>query len=176
MVGIAQLVSASDCGSEGRGFESHYPPHFYTGLSPSGKAQDFDSCIPMVRIHLAQPFCLANTGVSPRGKASDSGSDIPRVQILPPQPADLEGSYRLSGANLIQIIFCQHSAGRVPANKFIPHTGVSPRGKASDSGSDIPRVQILPPQPDSVRNVKRFGPFPFSPQKRGSRLRRDVFN
>ena len=27
MVDIAQLVSASDCGSEGRGFESHYPPH-----------------------------------------------------------------------------------------------------------------------------------------------------
>ena len=27
MVDIAQLVSASDCGSEGRGIESHYPPH-----------------------------------------------------------------------------------------------------------------------------------------------------
>ena len=27
MVGIAQLVRASDCGSEGRGFESHYSPH-----------------------------------------------------------------------------------------------------------------------------------------------------
>ena len=27
MVDIAQLVSAADCGSEGRGFESHYPPH-----------------------------------------------------------------------------------------------------------------------------------------------------
>ena len=26
MVGIAQLVRASDCGSEGRGFESRYPP------------------------------------------------------------------------------------------------------------------------------------------------------
>ena len=26
MVGIAQLVRASDCGSEGRGFESHYLP------------------------------------------------------------------------------------------------------------------------------------------------------
>ena len=26
MVGIAQLVRASDCGSEGRGFKSHYPP------------------------------------------------------------------------------------------------------------------------------------------------------
>ena len=69
MVGIAQLVSAPDCGSGGLGFESRYPPfylnfkkaaikHFYRndniGLSPSGKAQDFDSCIPMVQIHLAQ--------------------------------------------------------------------------------------------------------------------------
>ena len=27
MVDIAQLVSASDCGSEGRGFDSHHPPH-----------------------------------------------------------------------------------------------------------------------------------------------------
>ena len=42
MVGVAQLVSAPDCGSGGRGFESLYPP--YNGLSPSGKAQDFDSC------------------------------------------------------------------------------------------------------------------------------------
>ena len=55
MVGIAQLVSASDCGSEGHGFESHYPPSFLLmclydtlgvilGLSPSGKAQHFDCC------------------------------------------------------------------------------------------------------------------------------------
>ena len=27
MVGIAQLVRAPDCGSGGRGFEFHYPPH-----------------------------------------------------------------------------------------------------------------------------------------------------
>ena len=27
MVDVAQLVRASDCGSEGRGFEPHYPPH-----------------------------------------------------------------------------------------------------------------------------------------------------
>lgn len=26
-VGVAQLVRASDCGSEGRGFKSHHPPH-----------------------------------------------------------------------------------------------------------------------------------------------------
>ena len=73
MVGIAQLVSAPDCGSGGQGFESLYPPYivlmekslkrlfiFNTrpkrniGLSPSGKAQDFDSCITVVQIHLAQ--------------------------------------------------------------------------------------------------------------------------
>ena len=52
MVGIAQLVSAPDCGSGGRGFKSLYSPLVYyqmiadinDGLSPSGKAQDFDSC------------------------------------------------------------------------------------------------------------------------------------
>ena len=54
MVGIAQLVSAPDCGSGGPGFESQYPPLAcgrngilvsYIGLSPSGKAQHFDCCI-----------------------------------------------------------------------------------------------------------------------------------
>lgn len=28
MVGVAQLVRVSDCGSDGRGFESRHPPHF----------------------------------------------------------------------------------------------------------------------------------------------------
>ena len=52
MVGMVQLVSTPDCGSGGQGFESLYPPAFFLseyvvndGLSPSGKAQDFDSCI-----------------------------------------------------------------------------------------------------------------------------------
>ena len=53
MVGMAQLVSAPDCGSGGPGFESQYPPLAcgrngilvsYIGLSPSGKAQHFDCC------------------------------------------------------------------------------------------------------------------------------------
>ena len=55
MVGIAQLVSAPDCGSGGQGFESLYPPSLHEcvkvdtlgvilGLSPSGKAQHFDCC------------------------------------------------------------------------------------------------------------------------------------
>ena len=33
MVGMAQLASASDCGSEGRGFESLYPPFIYSEKS-----------------------------------------------------------------------------------------------------------------------------------------------
>ena len=28
MVVVVQLVRTSDCGSEGRGFKSHHPPHF----------------------------------------------------------------------------------------------------------------------------------------------------
>ena len=46
MVGIVQLVRASVCGTECRGFESHYPPHFnfnIQGYSQVGKAPDFDS-------------------------------------------------------------------------------------------------------------------------------------
>ena len=59
MVGIAQLVSAPDCGSGGQGFESLYPPCLIIiGLSPSGKAQDFDSCITLVRIQLVQLILL----------------------------------------------------------------------------------------------------------------------
>ena len=64
MVGVAQLVRAPDCGSGGRRFESDHPPHknkgkvraahanrsdffsyLHTGMSPSGKARDFDSRI-----------------------------------------------------------------------------------------------------------------------------------
>ena len=34
MVGVSQLVRASDCGSEGRGFESHHPPHMKRKPNP----------------------------------------------------------------------------------------------------------------------------------------------
>jgi len=30
---VAQLVRASDCGSEGRGFETHHPPSFFLHIS-----------------------------------------------------------------------------------------------------------------------------------------------
>ena len=46
------MVRAPDCGSGGRRFDSVHPPHMRRGrgpgapfgMSPSGKAQDFDSC------------------------------------------------------------------------------------------------------------------------------------
>ena len=42
MVGMAQLVSAPDCGSGGRGFESHYPPLLKIWVTSSvGRALDF---------------------------------------------------------------------------------------------------------------------------------------
>ena len=40
MVDVAQLVRASDCGSEGRGFESLHPPHFYRLLTFSGMSSN----------------------------------------------------------------------------------------------------------------------------------------
>ena len=49
MVGLVQLVRAPVCGTGGHRFESDIPPHFFwitpvtIGVSPSGKARDFDS-------------------------------------------------------------------------------------------------------------------------------------
>lgn len=57
MVGIVQLARAPDCGSGGRGFESHYPPHL-VGCSQVVRHQTltlafrrFESCHPSHVIH-----------------------------------------------------------------------------------------------------------------------------
>jgi hypothetical protein len=39
VVGIAQLVRAPDCGSGGRGFDSHYSPHFCWDVAKSVRHQ-----------------------------------------------------------------------------------------------------------------------------------------
>ena len=71
MVGMVQLVSAPDCGSGYHGFESHYPPFFFfIGLSPSGKAQDFDSCIRWLE-HLT--FNQVVRGSNPRTLSTNAG-------------------------------------------------------------------------------------------------------
>lgn len=47
MVGVAQSVRASGCGSEGRGFDPHRPPHclerFYALVAQLDRATDFGS-------------------------------------------------------------------------------------------------------------------------------------
>ncbi len=47
MVGVAQLVRASGCGSEGRGFDPHHPPHkflsFFAFVAQLDRAPDFGS-------------------------------------------------------------------------------------------------------------------------------------
>ena len=56
---MAQLVSAPDCGSGGRGFESHYPPHIFFCPSILG-------CRQVVR---HQTLTLAFAGPSPASPA-----------------------------------------------------------------------------------------------------------
>ncbi len=53
MVGIAQLVARQIVALKVQGSSPCTHPLFL-GLSPSGKAQHFDCCITVVRIHLAQ--------------------------------------------------------------------------------------------------------------------------
>ena len=52
MVDVAQLVRASDCGSEGRGFEPHLPPkilnalgHFYFKMNINKKVEFTNSTV-----------------------------------------------------------------------------------------------------------------------------------
>ena len=100
MVGVAQSVRAPGCGPGGRGFESLHSPHYFLGVSPSGKAQDFDFCIRWFKSsYPCQEICgsrqdrpmirqisvlIFNVGVSPSGKATDSDSVIREFKSLHP--------------------------------------------------------------------------------------------
>ena len=80
MVGMAQLVSAPDCGSGGRGFESLYPPCCDSSkVCASSEENDM----------LAEAFdehrdnertCSRDVGLSPSGKALDFDSSIRRFE------------------------------------------------------------------------------------------------
>ena len=95
MVGIAQLVRAPGCGPGGRGFESHYSPHKFKytlfGVSPSGKARDFDSRIRRFKsCHPSQQDRVdPDDGVSPSGKAWDSDSHIRGFESFHPSQQTL---------------------------------------------------------------------------------------
>lgn len=57
MVAVVQLVRASDCGSECRGFESHLPPH---------KKRKFDKNVPL--------FCYCTNNHNKEGKTAPKNS------------------------------------------------------------------------------------------------------
>ncbi len=64
MVGIAQLVRAPDCGSGGRGFKSHYPPHPPSGPLRAGVVE-------------GPPADGAGSAPDPRADGGrDAGSDV----------------------------------------------------------------------------------------------------
>ena len=81
MVGVVQLVRAPDCGSGGRGFESHHSPHYRVyllisilGRSQVGKARDFDSRIR--RFESCRPSHMTHSA----GRAPDSPSECPAFE------------------------------------------------------------------------------------------------
>ena len=60
MVDVAQLVRVADCGSEGRGFESHLPPEQNKRskeMSQSGIFLFLDSMV-QIYLHTYEVFCL----------------------------------------------------------------------------------------------------------------------
>ena len=76
MVDIVQLVRASVCGTECRGFESHYPPHFFLKRIWTRPVHDY-------RINMM--------GYSQVGKASDFDSDIRKFKSCHPSQIFLDG-------------------------------------------------------------------------------------
>ena len=94
-VGIAQFGRASDCGSECRGFESHYPPHRQAGnLGSIAKAADGKdgrkkSYIILAQLYFVLLFCgvalqaqsTAVTGTIQGIVLDSSGAPMPNVQV-----------------------------------------------------------------------------------------------
>ena len=81
MVDIAQLVSVPGCGPGGRGFESHYSPHFE-------KTERFYIKNAVYLLHNLKIGdminCVDTLGVSPSGKAPDFDSGIRRFKSCYP--------------------------------------------------------------------------------------------
>ena len=65
MVDIAQLVRASDCGSEGRGFESLYPPQIFVPFDREGYCSLFIGILGCRQAVRHQTLTLAFVGSNP---------------------------------------------------------------------------------------------------------------
>ena len=97
--GYGEAVNTADCGSVTRGFDPHYSPHnlhivIIVGVSPSGKATDFDSVMrwfdpshPCQHDSLAQlaEHLTFNQGVprSSRGWVTNFGPLVKRLRHRP---------------------------------------------------------------------------------------------
>ena len=58
MVGLAQMVRASDCGPEGRGFNSHIPPQIKNAGIVQRLVYQFSKLRMAVRFRLPAPFFM----------------------------------------------------------------------------------------------------------------------
>jgi hypothetical protein len=83
MAGVAQLVRASDCGSEGRGFKSHHSPH----ANPYRKVGFCNLRQPPARLlglySLIGPILAAVSIISRKTSISTSSRRLKRIQLLP---------------------------------------------------------------------------------------------
>ena len=66
------MVRASDCGSEGRGFESLYPPHKLISRTYAGE----EVRVRIVCVCKGKELIKQDVGMSPSGKAPDFDSGI----------------------------------------------------------------------------------------------------
>ena len=94
MVDVVQLVRASDCGSECRGFESHLPPK----INPVNRKICRDSCflylIPSSTVRKVLYFCNSNGGVDVASCSAagedDSHGYSPLFRTLRDAPGNIE--------------------------------------------------------------------------------------
>ena len=107
-VGIAQLVSAPDCGSGGRGFESLYPPHF-----PAGAHGDF----------VYNPFSLFGS----LAQLAEQGTLNPKVRGSNPRRSTIKTQRPGHMPWPFLMPMCAQ------ASRFAP-TGASGRSPRSDGG------------------------------------------
>ena len=81
MVDVAQLVSAPDCGSGGRGFESLHPPHSFVRCSPGPPHAKILGCRQAVRQRTLTPSCVGSNPAIPA--SFGYGADMPRGWPVP---------------------------------------------------------------------------------------------
>ena len=52
VVGVAQLVRAPGCGSGGRGFKTHHPPHLHTSSNVSSTSSIYTTIANHIRYYI----------------------------------------------------------------------------------------------------------------------------